>query len=182
MLESLKVVLIILKKKILILPLKQLSAKSDNSFDRDDEQDDYAQTQSKREEEKVTGFKQATMNLISLMPTGTRNQTNEESDRRSQESPEQCENDEGVNLPIEENSITSEHSAAELSQIQNFQHTIIRKYAMTGMISYADAPAFHNLIDSKDYRMICIFEVFSQNRQEDDFLENLALIAQIIKE
>ena len=30
--------------------------------------------------------------------------------------------------------------------------------------------------------MICIFEVFSQNRQEDDFLENLALIAQIIKE
>jgi hypothetical protein len=53
---------------------------------------------------------------------------------------------------------------------------------MTGMISYADAPAFHNLVDSKDYRMICIFEVFSQNRQEDDFLENLALIAQIIKE
>lgn len=53
---------------------------------------------------------------------------------------------------------------------------------MTGMISYADAPAFHNLVDNKDYRMICIFEVFSQNRQEDDFLENLALIAQIIKE
>jgi len=53
---------------------------------------------------------------------------------------------------------------------------------MTGMISYADAPAFHNLVDGKDYRMICVFEVFSLNRQEDDFLENLALIAQIIKE
>lgn len=53
---------------------------------------------------------------------------------------------------------------------------------MTGMISYADAPAFHNLVDNRDYRIVCIFEVFSQNRCEDDFLESLALIAQIIKE
>jgi len=48
---------------------------------------------------------------------------------------------------------------------------------MTGMISYADAPAFHNLVDKWDYRIVCIFEVFSQNRCEEDFLENLALIA-----
>ena len=53
---------------------------------------------------------------------------------------------------------------------------------MTGMISYADAPAFHNLVDKQDYRIVCCFEVFSLNRSEDDFLENLALIAQIIKE
>jgi hypothetical protein len=53
---------------------------------------------------------------------------------------------------------------------------------MTGMISYADAPAFHNLVDKRDYRIVCCFEVFSRNRSEDDFLENLALIAQIIKE
>jgi hypothetical protein len=53
---------------------------------------------------------------------------------------------------------------------------------MTGMISYADAPAFHNLVEQRDYRILCIFEVFSQNRFEDDFLENLALLAQIVKE
>lgn len=53
---------------------------------------------------------------------------------------------------------------------------------MTGMISYADAPAFHNLVDKRDYRIVCVFEVFSQNRCEDDFLESLALIAQIIRE
>jgi hypothetical protein len=52
---------------------------------------------------------------------------------------------------------------------------------MTGMISYADAPAFHNLVENRDYRMICIFEVYSLNRNEDDFLENLALISQIMK-
>ena len=75
-----------------------------------------------------------------------------------------------------------EFSETELSQINEFQHTILRKYTMTGMISYADAPAFHNLVEQRDYRILCIFEVFSQNRFEDDFLENLALIAQIIKE
>ena len=53
---------------------------------------------------------------------------------------------------------------------------------MNGMISFADAPAFHALVDRRDYRIVCVFEVFSQNRSEDDFLENLALIAQIIKE
>jgi len=48
---------------------------------------------------------------------------------------------------------------------------------MTGMISYADSPVFHNLVENRDYRIVCIFEVFSQNRCEDDFLESLALIA-----
>jgi hypothetical protein len=50
------------------------------------------------------------------------------------------------------------------------------------MISYADAPAFHNLVEKRDYRIICIFEAFCENRSEDDFLENLALLGQIIKE
>ena len=53
---------------------------------------------------------------------------------------------------------------------------------MNGMISFVDAPAFHNLVDKRDYRIVCVFEVFSQNRSEDDFLENLALIAQITKD
>ena len=50
------------------------------------------------------------------------------------------------------------------------------------MISYVDAPQFHILVDNRDYRMICIFETYSQNRFEDDFLENLGLIAQITKD
>ena len=50
------------------------------------------------------------------------------------------------------------------------------------MISYTDAPIFHSLVDKHDYRIVCIFEVFSQNRCEDDFLESLALIAQIVTE
>lgn len=52
---------------------------------------------------------------------------------------------------------------------------------MTGMINYADAPAFHNLVENRDYRMICIFEVYSQNRNEDDFLENLGILSSLIK-
>ena len=48
---------------------------------------------------------------------------------------------------------------------------------MTGMLSYADSPLFHDLVIKRDYRIVCVFEVFSQNRNEDDFLESLALIA-----
>lgn len=35
------------------------------------------------------------------------------------------------------------------------------------------------MVDLKDYKMISIFEVFALNRDEDDFLENLGLLAQI---
>ena len=44
---------------------------------------------------------------------------------------------------------------------------------MLGMIKYCAVPYFHNLVTSRDYKMICIFEVFAQNKCEDDFLENL---------
>lgn len=54
-----------------------------------------------------------------------------------------------------------------------YQHKILRKYAMLGMIKYCAVPYFHSLVTKKDYKMICIFEVFAQNRNEDDFLENL---------
>ena len=50
------------------------------------------------------------------------------------------------------------------------------------MIYYADAPAFHNLVEKRDYRIICICEAFCENRSEDEFIENLALLGQIIKE
>ena len=45
------------------------------------------------------------------------------------------------------------------------------------MISFADGPQLHNLVEAKDYRIICILEVYSQNKNEDDFLENLGLLS-----
>lgn len=53
---------------------------------------------------------------------------------------------------------------------------------MRGLIKYSDSPIFHEMVDSKDYKMISIFEVFAVNRDEDDFLENLGLLAQIYLE
>ena len=50
------------------------------------------------------------------------------------------------------------------------------------MISFADGPQLHNLVEAKDYRIICILEVYSQNKNEDDFLENLGLLSQVIRE
>ena len=37
-------------------------------------------------------------------------------------------------------------------------------------------------MEAKDYRIICILEVYSQNKNEDDFLENLGLLSQVIRE
>jgi len=37
-------------------------------------------------------------------------------------------------------------------------------------------------VEAKDYRIICILEVYSQNKNEDDFLENLGLLSQVIRE
>ena len=38
------------------------------------------------------------------------------------------------------------------------------------------------MVDQRDYKMISIFEVFAINRNEDDFLENLSLFAQLVME
>ena len=38
------------------------------------------------------------------------------------------------------------------------------------------------MVDAKDYRIICILEVYSQNKNEDDFLESLELLMQVMKE
>jgi hypothetical protein len=48
---------------------------------------------------------------------------------------------------------------------------------MRGLIKYSDAPIFHDMVDTKDYKLMSIFEVFAINRDEDDFLENLGLLA-----
>lgn len=50
---------------------------------------------------------------------------------------------------------------------------------MLGMIYYSAVPFFHQLVEERDYKMICIFEVFAQNRNEDDFLENLGILNDI---
>lgn len=50
------------------------------------------------------------------------------------------------------------------------------------MIKYSDSPQFHDLVENWDYRMICILEVYTQNRNEDDFLENLGILGELLRE
>ena len=69
-----------------------------------------------------------------------------------------------------------------IDQICKYSHKILRKYVVNGMIDLVDGPQLHNLVDARDYRIICIMEVFSQNKNEDDFLENLGLLSQVMKE
>mmetsp|Transcript_17232 Transcript_17232/g.29017 ORF Transcript_17232/g.29017 Transcript_17232/m.29017 type:complete len:316 (-) Transcript_17232:39-986(-) len=67
----------------------------------------------------------------------------------------------------------------DIDGIMIFQHKILRKYAMLGMIHYSTMPFFHQLVKIRDYKMISIFEVFAQNRNEDDFLNNLEVLDDI---
>ena len=66
----------------------------------------------------------------------------------------------------------------DLDGIMQFQHQILRKYAMYGIFKYSALPLFHSLVKKRDYKMVCIFEVFAQNRNVDDFLENLGIYSQ----
>ena len=49
----------------------------------------------------------------------------------------------------------------DIDGIMQYQHKILRKYAMLGMIKYCAVPFFHSLVTHRDYKMICIFEVFA---------------------
>eukprot|EP00347_Sterkiella_histriomuscorum_P013336 403365107 len=84
------------------------------------------------------------------------------------------------NLNINHNPDDSD--VEDFQSIIEYQHKILRKYTIRGFIKYSDAPIFHEMVDQKDYKMISIFEVFAINRDEDDFLENLGLLAQIFLE
>ena len=75
-----------------------------------------------------------------------------------------------------------DQAAERLSQICKYSHKIIKKYVVNGMITLQDGPQLHKLVDQRDYRIICILEVYSQNKNEDDFLENVGLLTQVIKE
>lgn len=75
-----------------------------------------------------------------------------------------------------------DQAAKRLDQICRYSHKILKKYVVNGMITLQDGPQLHNLVDARDYRIICILEVYSQNKNEDDFLENLGLLTQVMKE
>lgn len=73
-------------------------------------------------------------------------------------------------------------AAERLDQICKYSHKILKKYVVNGMITLQDGPQLHNLVEARDYRIICILEVYSQNKNEDDFLENLGLLTQVLKD
>ena len=69
-----------------------------------------------------------------------------------------------------------------MTSIKEFQHKILRKYALSGKIRYYDASFFHDMVSKRDFKMISIFEVFAMNRNEQDFLENLYLLKEVFNE
>jgi len=80
-----------------------------------------------------------------------------------------------INLDDQQEGDDDPEYMEDIDGIMQYQHKILRKYAMLGMIKYNAVPFFHQLVTNRDYKMICIFEVFAQNRNEDDFLENLGI-------
>ena len=63
-----------------------------------------------------------------------------------------------------------------------YQHKILRKYTLSGLIRYYDASLFHDMVSKRDYKMISIFEVFAVNRNEEDFLENLFIFKDLVND
>ena len=70
----------------------------------------------------------------------------------------------------------------EITSIMEYQHKILRKYTLSGLITYYDASFFHDMVSKRDYKMISIFEVFAVNRNEEDFLENLFIFKDLVNE
>jgi len=54
-----------------------------------------------------------------------------------------------------------DQAAQRLEQICRYSHKILKKYVVNGMITLQDGPQLHNLVDARDYRIICILEVYS---------------------
>ena len=75
-----------------------------------------------------------------------------------------------------------DEAVQRLEKICSCTHKILAKYTSNGMIKYSEAPQFHDLVENWDYRMICILEVYTQNRNEDDFLENLGILGELLRE
>jgi hypothetical protein len=61
----------------------------------------------------------------------------------------------------EEEDEGEEGDSEDIEAIAQYQHKILKKYAMLGFIRYSAIPFFHQLVNIKDYKMSCIFEVFA---------------------
>ena len=86
-------------------------------------------------------------------------------------------------MNLEDNEEEMVRKAEEkIVQICRYSHKILRKYVVNGMIQVSDGPEFHTMVNNRDYRILCIMEVYSQNKNEDDFLENLGLLSQVIRQ
>lgn len=109
--------------------------------------------------QQVEGDRESSMQEVS--------QQNQSSDRDQPET--------NINLDDQQEGEEDPDYMEDIDGIMQYQHKILRKYAMLGMIKYSAVPFFHQLVTNRDYKMICIFEVFAQNRNEDDFLENLGI-------
>ena len=51
------------------------------------------------------------------------------------------------NLNIQDNPDESGGDNEDINSIIEYQHKILRKYTMMGLIQYADAPFFHDMVD-----------------------------------
>jgi hypothetical protein len=58
------------------------------------------------------------------------------------------------------------------------QHKIVKKYGITGHLSFAEVAFFHGLINSGSNLIVAAFEVFALDRDSDAFLENLRIIVE----
>ena len=61
------------------------------------------------------------------------------------------------------------------------QHRIIKRFCLNAKIPVADGAKFHQMIKEYNPKIISSFEVFALNRSEEDFLENLMVIAEVMK-
>jgi len=62
------------------------------------------------------------------------------------------------------------------------QHRIIKRFCCNAKIPVADGAKFHQEINECNTMLIGCFEVFAMNRNEEDFLENLTVVADLLKQ
>ena len=86
-----------------------------------------------------------------MEPQGSEEEHQKEEERSRREEGEDMDSDEQEDPDYME----------DIDGIMQYQHKILRKYAMLGMIKYCAVPFFHSLVTHRDYKMICIFEVFA---------------------
>lgn len=84
------------------------------------------------------------------------------------------------NYPMQEGMFNVNDDQVKNTFIEQ-QHRIIRRFCLNAKIPIADGAKFHQMINECNQKIISSFEVFALNRNEDDFLENLIIIADLTK-